>query len=122
MNPGGLPMQVPLAVPSTGRGNIIVLNNEKPSRNSPPPIISTPPIVSTLPIVSTPDSTRHDSGYSRDVKKPLFGFRIGYDGGVSELDQRDADVELGLGAAQVAAETERQYRYETDSGVAEWSG
>ncbi|RUS16030.1 hypothetical protein BC937DRAFT_91680 [Endogone sp. FLAS-F59071] len=110
-------MQMPMGAPGMGRGNIIVLNNEKPSKKSktPPAGKTSPtsktPVASNMSSAGTPpDNTRRDSGYSKDAKKPFFGFKIAYDGAVSELGQQDVDVELGLAA---------DGRYEIDSGAAE---
>ncbi|RUP49451.1 hypothetical protein BC936DRAFT_142491 [Jimgerdemannia flammicorona] len=112
MNPGMMAMPQPGG--GMGRGNIIVLNNEKSSKKKGGSTAAAALTAAAAAAAELPDNNQRDSGYSRDTRKPFFGFKIGHDGGVRELNQQDVDVELGL-AAQVAADADR--RYDTDSGV-----
>jgi hypothetical protein len=84
-----------------GRGNIIVLNNEKPSKKDKAYSMKN---LSSRSVNTLNDSpSRRDSGFITDNKKPFFGFKIGADGQVIELDEKDVDVELGYAASMAAS-------------------
>jgi hypothetical protein len=104
---GGMGMGGPgiIQVPSMGgnpnRGNIIVLNNEKPSKKDKAYSLKN---LSSRSVNSLSDPpSRRDSGVITENKKPFFGFKIGADGQVIELDEKDVDMELGYAASLAAS-------------------
>lgn len=98
MGPGII--QVPSMGGNPNRGNIIVLNNEKPSKKDKAYNLKNLSSRSVNTLNDPP--SRRDSGVITENKKPFFGFKIGADGQVIELDEKDVDMELGY-AASIAA-------------------